>query len=402
MHYNLLYYGVNNSWCNQTNNNIQLKNASLRTIIDYVQPDIFTVNEISSSVAYHDMILDSVFNINGVTKYQRGVLTNYSSTSIVNQLYYDSEKFAIANQYALVGGDRDINVYKMYYKSPELGWSTDTVFITFIVAHLASGSYSQDIQDRDDEVAIVMNHMGTLPSPNNYVFQGDFNFYTSSEGGFQRIINNSNANIRFFDPPNKVGAWSDNSTYAEYHTQSTHTTGDCFIGGGLDDRFDFIMTSLPIIMDSYKVKYVPNSYTTPGQDGQRLNQSLIDSPTNTSAPGEVIQALYNMSDHLPVYLDLRIDQIPANITESFQTQFSMIAENPVDQIIRLHFFLKGHEDVIVSLFDLTGRNMFSDNFRIHQYDNIVEIQAGWLAQGVYVLHVSNGKSFQQSVKVLKL
>ncbi|MCD4723670.1 MAG: hypothetical protein K8R63_02420, partial [Bacteroidales bacterium] len=56
MHYNLLYYGQNTGFCNITNNNPDLKDAYLRTILGYVKPDIFTVNEMSYQSTYQNRV----------------------------------------------------------------------------------------------------------------------------------------------------------------------------------------------------------------------------------------------------------------------------------------------------------------------------------------------------------
>jgi hypothetical protein len=402
MHYNLLYYGVNNSFCNTSNNNLLVKNDALRTIISHAQPDIFTVNEISSNASFHQMILDSVFNINGVTKYKHGNVTNYSGRSIVNGIFYDSEKFEIASQYALVGGDRDINVYRLYYKSPELAWSNDTVFITFFVAHLSSGSGSQNEQNRDNEVGIVMNHLATLSHPGNYIFQGDFNVYSSSEAAFQRMINNPNQELRFYDPVNKIGAWAGNPTYTLYHTQSTHTTTDCHIGGGMDDRFDFIMINMPVIMETLGVKYVPNSYTTLGQDGQRLNKSLIDIPVNTSAPTQVIQALYDMSDHLPVLLDFKINQTPVGMEQTLSPQVYINVINPVDEQLDVNIFALNEQEINLNIFDVSGRLVIQHSQVLTQNNNRISIHCSHLPKGLYILQINNQFTHLSSFRIVKL
>jgi hypothetical protein len=402
MHYNMLYYGVNNSFCNQTNNNLQLKNRSLRTIVDHVMPDIFTVNEISSNQLYHQWILDSILNVNGVTKYKRAAITNFSGTSIINGMFYDSEKFDVTDEYALVGGDRDINIYKMYYKSPELIWSTDTVFVTFIVAHLASGSDAGAQARRDVEAGLVMNHLATLPNPHNYLFQGDFNLYTSSEPAFQKMINNANQNIRLYDPVNKIGAWGNNPTFASYHTQSTHSTTNCFIGGGLDDRFDFIMVSLPVMLDTYRVKYVSGSYTIPGQDGLHFDKALIDPPVNNSAPADVIQALYDMSDHLPVVLDLRINQIPAGIREDKFQQFAVAFENPVNDLLQLDLYSLTNQKIDISLFDVSGRMMLRNSYDVFDQKNEISIPVAGLKQGIYFLNISSANGLSSTFRIVKL
>ena len=80
MQYNLMYYTNNSgvSDCNATTNNLDQKDANLRTIFEYVMPDVFCVNEIGSNVTYADRILDNVINTNGRDYYRHGPLTNYS------------------------------------------------------------------------------------------------------------------------------------------------------------------------------------------------------------------------------------------------------------------------------------------------------------------------------------
>lgn len=169
--------------------------------------------------------------------------------------------------------------------------------------HLKAGSNSSDVTDRENMVNILMNYLNALNKSANYIALGDLNLYSSSEGAFQKLINHPNPNIRFYDPVNKIGDWHENSLYAAYHTQSTRTVDDgCASSGGLDDRFDFILTSLPVLAGTQKVKYIPGSYHILAQDGNHFNKSLLDAPTPPDVPTNVLNALYNNSDHLPVLI----------------------------------------------------------------------------------------------------
>ena len=51
MQYNLMYYGQNTSYCTTSNNNINAKNAAIRTILTEYYPDIFTVCEMGKSTS---------------------------------------------------------------------------------------------------------------------------------------------------------------------------------------------------------------------------------------------------------------------------------------------------------------------------------------------------------------
>ena len=57
MQYNLLYYGQTSSYCTTANNNETAKNGYLKTIIKYVKPDIFTVNEIAPNSTKHQSLI---------------------------------------------------------------------------------------------------------------------------------------------------------------------------------------------------------------------------------------------------------------------------------------------------------------------------------------------------------
>lgn len=83
-----------------------------------------------------------------------------------------------------------------------------------------------------------------------------------------------------------IGSWNNNDFFASVHSQSTHTSGDCFSTGGSDDRFDFILTSDEIINGTDYMKLVPGSYKALGQDGQHFNDRLTGSPQNNSVPEE--------------------------------------------------------------------------------------------------------------------
>jgi len=108
------------------------------------------------------------------------------------------------------------------------------------------------------------------------------------------------------------GNWNNNSSYASIHTQSTRSgiIGDGGSFGGMDDRFDFIFFTDDLVSGANKLTYVPNSYTAVGNDGNHFNKSINSSPINTSAPTNVIDALYIMSDHLPIALKA---YVPLNV-----------------------------------------------------------------------------------------
>ena len=147
-------------------------------------------------------------------------------------------------------------------------------------------------------------HLNSIPNAENVFFGGDFNFYTSTEPAYQALISNT---PYLLDDPLPAGNWHASSSYSLLHTQSTRTAE--FGGGstgGLDDRFDFILFTGDVNSGANKVQYVNNSCKAFGNDGNHLNDALIDPPVNPNVPDSVIQALYYMSDHLPVICDLTV------------------------------------------------------------------------------------------------
>lgn len=329
MHYNLLYYGKNTSYCTSVNNAINAKNGYLKTIIKHVKPDIFSVNELDGNDSYPitddaTYLLNNALNVDGVDYYKR---TTFPKTYLANTVFYNSQKLILKKHTPIsftISTEKVYNVYTFYYNSPDLSITNDTAFITCIVAHFKAGSYTEDIQERVLEAGIVMDYISSLGIEGNYLFMGDLNLYTSSEGAFQKLINPSNSLYKFYDPANQIGDWNNNYDYRYVHTQSTHIDGDCHSGGGMDDRFDFILASDYIMNGTEKVLYVPNSYKAIGQDGNSYNNS-INISNNATVPATVAQALYNMSDHLPVYLELKVDQ-----TSVSRLNISNIYTNPAN------------------------------------------------------------------------
>ena len=107
--------------------------------------------------------------------------------------------------------------------------------------------------------------------------------------------------------PLPAGSWHDNASFASIHSQSTRISQ--FGGGatgGLDDRFDFILFSDDVVNGTNKVKYIYNTCHSVSNDGNHLNKSIIASPVNSSVPDSVLQALYFMSDHLPVICNVEV------------------------------------------------------------------------------------------------
>ena len=390
MHYNLTYYGNTASFagCNNTNNNVNTKNANLKLIIDDVLPDIFTVNELGFSITHVNSIRDNALNVNGRDYYAKTILNGHGD--IVNHLYFDNTKFGFISE-TLIEKDLDdqfltrpIDVHTLYYKDPNLG--TDTTYFTFIVAHLKAGSSSDNEAKRAKATDAVMNYLNTNPVKGYKFFMGDFNVKSSNDVAFQNIINYSNADINFVDPIDRLGDWSANSSFASTHTQSTRESdnnGGCFITGGLDDRYDFIMMDNRMLNSSSKLKYVENSYKALGNDGAAYNSDLRIS-NNSVVSDTIAQALYDLSDHLPVVM--KVELSTSTNVENELSNLTFHYQNPVQNEIEILSDDNLQKEVV--LIDITGKQIGYHTFTKH-----LKINTSTLESGVYVLKIrdQNGK-----------
>lgn len=306
MHYNLLNYGNITDYCTLNNNDPNDKKAWLKTIVDFYLPDILTVNELGTSPVYHQQILNDVLNTGGRNYFAMAAATNLAESDIINMLYYNSNKLVLAWQDVVAHYLRDINMYKLYHKL-QPGNSTDTAFIHLFVAHFKAGSSGSDKTTRADMAQAIRTYVEANNITDACLMMGDLNLQNSSEQAWQNLTNGTTASFNFSDPLDMEGYWHNNADFASVHTQSTHINSNgCASAGGMDDRFDFIMTNPALSQPEYPVRFVDGSYQNIGQDGQRFNGSLID-PPNNSAPANVINALYEMSDHVPIMLKLSVD-----------------------------------------------------------------------------------------------
>lgn len=401
MQYNLLYYGFNTSFCTSQNNNVNLKDQYLSTIIDYVNPDIFAVNELGRGEHNVTRILNNVLNTDGQNRFSAATYTNTTNSTIVNMLFYDHNKFTLYYEAVVASVVRDINLYTLYYNDEEMLAAGDTIFLTSIVAHFKAGSSSADQQTRTAEAQAVMSFLNSSNIRGNLLFMGDFNMKSSFEQAYQHITFHPNEAIRFHDPINQPGQWFNNPAMAPYHTQSTRTgSHPCFVTGGLDDRFDFILASDAVIQGYMGLQYIDGTYKTLGQDGNRFNQSLI-SPTNNSAPQNVIEALYGMSDHLPVIVKLKTGNITVGTQNLIVDQTRLNFNNPVGDELRI----KLNQDtgpVTISMYSVTGEKILSFSNQTLNADTFLTLDVSSLPGGVYIIKIEGRKIRPLSGKIIKI
>lgn len=400
MHYNLLYYGEITGFCNNSNNSLSMKDPHLRTILNYVKPDIFTLNEISSSTAIHQHLLDENLNTGGVGHYRKAGFNPVAGSNIVNMLYYDSRKLRLKKQSVAQSYIRDVDVYELYYYSNDLAQG-DTAFIVCVVGHLKAGNSDSDAGARKVMAENTMKYIEQRYKHENVLFMGDFNLYSGNEAAFQQMINFSNADTRFIDPIGQIGDWNNNSFYASVHTQSTNTSSnDCKSGGGLDDRFDFILISDEVRFGTRNVRYVQQSYQAVGQDGNRFNSTVV-SPANSSVPPNVATALFNMSDHLPVTLKIRVDKVLSTNDYPLNPFMVSLSPNPASAMVQLMFYSARHQPMQISLLNTSGLTLYKKQVNAQTGRQTIDLNLGDLIPGLYFVRLTDADGNHEQLKLVK-
>ncbi|MCD4736183.1 MAG: lamin tail domain-containing protein, partial [Bacteroidales bacterium] len=353
------------------------------TINNYLESDVILVNEMMSNYGA-SLLLDQALNVNGINYYQKAVFTNGPDSD--NMLFYNSDKFTLYSQHYIVTSLRHINEYVLYFNSSNLA-KGDTIFLYLYSAHLKAGSDPVNEQQRQAEVNLFKNRINAIANAENIFFGGDLNLYYSGEPAYNTLINSGNYPL---NDPLPAGNWHSSYTYRYYHTQSTRTS--VFGGGangGLDDRFDFILFSDDVNNGTNGVKYLPNTCKAFGNDGNHFNDALINPPVNPNLPANIIQALYYMSDHLPVVCQLEIEAETGS-TVNEQLIISEIMQNPEAVIDSdgewFEVFNPTDDDI-----NLNGWYLKDMDYDSHQISgNVIVPSKGFVVLGIEMNVAANG------------
>ncbi len=320
MTYNVLKYG---DGCQGPNN---VLHQYLQTIVAYAAPDILGLVKVEAipttrdgkgkaPIGFADSILNNALNTAIYDRYARCPFTNAAEDNNQALLFYNKHKLGFAAFVTLVSDISDINMYKLYYLDPNLPKTHDTAFLYVVLVHTDSGD---EPDKRDRQMAALMRTLrkqfSTLP---NLIVMGDFNLRKASEEGYQVLTNNAEKGYCLLDPPFALDErvsypanWEKHpERFAAFLTTSTRRKSkepnDCGTGGGAKGWYDHILLSPALGNRANFYHYVPGSYRTMGNDGKRVDVSVNDLP-NKSAPVNVLNALYQMSNKYPVMLEIGV------------------------------------------------------------------------------------------------
>jgi len=380
----LMFYNVLNYPLQAPASRIQ----DLQVILDDYRPDLFMICELNNEEGA-DNILNIMTPIN--SNYQRAVFQLNTSdddlgdqNDLQNMIYYDSTKFILESQHIITTTYRDFNYYVL--KLNTVDQDTNPLYLDVFVTHLKSSSGTANQQLRLAMVDDLVAYLETLPSDRNVVFGGDLNLYTSSEPAFQELLDTSN-NITFVDPADRIGSWHNNQNYLDMFTQSTRTqTGLGGATGGFDDRFDFILTSENMLTNS-DLYYLNDSYQVYGNNN---NTNCYNSEINSSDcdGGDfsltIRNALYTMSDHLPVTVELQTTEALSINDVAYINGIKIVGSNVVNNQLNLS---NTNNDIN----ELTIYNTLGQSIQEIKINNrsLLSIDVSHLANGVYYLKSSN-------------
>jgi hypothetical protein len=309
--------------------------------------------------------------------------------------YYNSEKLILENESVTGTNVRDINHYTFKVNSENS--ESNPIMIEVFVTHLKASKGFQNRMQRLESVENFVRDLERIPVDRTILFAGDFNFYSSNEEGFLKIIDPSNP-IKIIDPINRLCPpfpnndidyfdennfnstyfWN-NSSFADVHSQSTRTSqvnGDGAVGG-MDDRFDFIMMSENLISNP-DIYYINNSYKTIGNNGNCYD-SYVRNPNCTGEYSQELRnALYFFSDHLPIYMEIETPKNTLSVTKN-NNPIKFIGSNLISDFLSLHLY---EEIKVIFIYNQLGQKIFElENTNTTE----IKITTSSFPKGIYYL-----------------
>jgi len=344
-----------------------------------------------------DVILNVGLNSNGNSNYSAApYFENQSGGGDLQQaLFYRNDMFVLENTEIINTPVRDINKYTLLLNTESQ--DTNPIRIYAYVTHLKSSQGSANQQLRLSMVEAFVNDTEQLEDDAFVLFAGDFNIYTSTEPAYLEILDQTNS-VAMEDPIDTPGAWNNNEDFREVHTQSTRTSSSGFgggAGGGLDDRFDFIMVSQNM-MTNPNLQYKTDSYKAYGNNGNCYNNNINDINCGGVYNQIIRDALYNMSDHLPVVMELETDQeiVILDIPQQMVVQPFSLKSTLVSDVLTVYSPQGDTQDDSFVVFNTLGQEIL--NFKTKANTTIIDVSL--LAKGVYYL---TNTSSNKTLKFLK-
>lgn len=397
-------------------------NGYLQTIVQFANPDIIGLEKMgsiqtslsdhnySAAIGFQDSILQYALNTAYPGRYNYCPFTNNAASTTECLVFYDQQKLGFVALTCTYTNTEDFNTYKLYYKDPNLATTHDTTYLYVTDNHDISGNGNEAQRGAQiaGEMTQISSHFTHLA---NMINMGDFNVRYSSEPCYQTLTAPADTNFRYYDPPFHPDAafsypanWDANpNTFTSCLTTSTRALGNvpnsCGTNGGAKDWYDHIFLSPWIINNENYISYIPHSFRVIGNDGRRLSISVNDAPTNTSAPSNVINALFQMSNKYPVMVDLLATSnttgislpdpeiTPAAVVAQKLIEEHVAVVNPIGSALTLHLSnnLLTHT-LYIDCVDMLGRSQIHQTILVNTETEQISCN---LLPGIYCIIITD-------------
>ena len=153
-----------------------------------------------------------------------------------------------------------------------------------------------------------------------------------------------------------------------------------------------------VFMGFNNVHYVNHSYQAIGNDGNHFNLS-INEGSNSAVPSTVADALFTVSDHLPVTMKLAIY---AKLDVDDQPQHDLLAyaaPNPASESVRLSFYSPCDGPLQIELMTLQGQLLLTEACSFDEGPHQLELPISRFKSGLYLLRLSSSQGHTQTIKL---
>jgi hypothetical protein len=308
--------------------------------------DVLLLQEQWSSAISAQSIVDVLNGIYGPGTYARGVIDAYKSDPTGQAggpgIVYNTQTVQLVSEsrFGTVNGSSQARSTIRYQIHP-LGYDSTADFYVYN-DHYKAGSATSDRDRRDVEATSIRGNVvfgsDLLPEGTHIIYAGDYNVQSSNEASFQTLL--AAGNGQAFDPINRLGSWTNNANFADIHSQSPCVSSCVGTSGGMDDRFDFQLVTGEML-DGEGLDYISGSYHAFGNDGSTLNNNINAASNTVTFPGvssytkgQVLNALWNTSDHLPVVADYQLPAVLDATLGSVPTTLDLGEEFLLDVMVR--------------------------------------------------------------------
>ncbi len=268
--------------------------------------DVLAIQEVLSQTTSTQNVVNLLNAIHGPGEYAHGAVNGDTTGGGTMGLVYRTDTIQLLAEKKVGISDVDgqpRQALRYHLRPIQIGSAADFYVYN---SHYKADSEPLDEERRRIEAEAIRNDADALGQGARVLYVGDFNMYTSGEDAYQELL--SAGNGQAVDPINKPGAWHDNAAFVAIFTQAPDTNPPSpLTGGGLDDRFDFQLTTGELL-DGTSLDYITGSYHSFGNNGSAPMNGSIDSGSNSALPElanrlAVLGLLTTVSDHLPVVAD---------------------------------------------------------------------------------------------------